>query len=168
MNVYVGEIRMLAGRVIPANWLICDGREVSQTKYKMLYSVIGTTYGGGTGTFALPDLRGRVPVGEGTYPALSTRQLGQTGGSETVELLVSQMPTHSHTAHAGSASANSTDPTNRYYASGATLFTSSSDGSRFAADALSAFGENAAHENMQPYLAINFIICAVGLWPDLV
>ena len=110
MEPMIGEIRLFAGNFVPKNWAFCDGQLLPIDQHKTLFSIIGTTYGGdGTTTFALPDLRGRVPVHAGTGAGLSTRKIGQKSGTETNSLTINQLPAHSHaTKTAGLVSLSST------------------------------------------------------------
>ena len=101
---YIGEIRMFGGNFAPLGWAFCDGQLLAIAQNDALFSLIGTTYGGdGQSTFALPDLRGRIPIHQGQGPLLTPRQIGETGGSETVTLTPAQLPTHTHRLASGSA-----------------------------------------------------------------
>ena len=105
---YIGVIKIFAGNFAPVNFFFCNGQELPISQYQTLYSIIGTTYGGnGTTTFKLPDLRGRVPLSAGSAPGASTYPLGNSGGTETVTLSISQMPTHNHSANTQSISTSS-------------------------------------------------------------
>ena len=113
MDPYIGEIRLFAGNYAPENWAICDGAQVAVNDYQALYALIGTTYGGnGTTSFALPDLRGRVPIGQGQAPNVTARTLGQIGGTEKVSLNVGQLPPHNHQILATSTAATTSTPGN--------------------------------------------------------
>jgi microcystin-dependent protein len=164
---FIGEIRMFAGAVPPSGWLFCEGQLLQISQYDAFYNLIGTTYGGdGQTTFALPDLRGRVPlhVGGGGSGYL----LGQLGGSEQVTLNVNQLPSHSHSELAGSALGTSDDPTGRLparQAAGVPVYSPTSNSSLPAA-ALLAAGGTAGHENMQPCLGIHFMISPNGIYPS--
>jgi microcystin-dependent protein len=98
MDGYVGTIILWAGNWLPQNWLLCDGSRIPVAQYQVLYSIIGNTYGGDTTTFALPDLRGRVPVGTGQTPVVRSYALGQQAGSDNVALTLSNLPPHNHSA----------------------------------------------------------------------
>lgn len=200
---YIGVIKIFAGHFAPQNFFFCNGQELPISQFQSLYSIIGITYGGnGTTTFKLPDLRGRVPLSAGSAPGVSTYTLGNFGGTETVTLSISQMPTHNHiantqsvstsslgisaTVNAGTAGTPTNNPTGAYWgqspASGpsqAQDYTNSKNVT-MATDAVQVQlsgtipatpvtvennGGNAAHENRQPYLAINYIICHTGLYP---
>jgi len=161
---YVGEIRMFAGNFAPSNWMFCEGQLLSIADNDALFNLIGTTYGGdGQTTFALPDLRGRAPVHAGT-----THQLGQWDGTEAVTLIASQMPAHAHSAAASSALGDNSNPSGRVPARN-TLGAPHYDGginTALAAGALQSTGGSQPHANMQPYLAINFIISLYGVFPS--
>ena len=161
---YVGEIRMFAGDFAPVGWFFCQGQLLPISGYEALFSLIGTTYGGnGSSTFGLPDLRGRAPMHAG--PGFT---LGQLGGTESVTLSSSQMPSHTHAAGASSLVATSDQPGGRVpavNAAGVPMFAATADTSLAAAALLSAGGSQ-AHNNMQPSLAIQFIIAYSGIYPS--
>lgn len=168
---YVGEILLFAGNFAPVGWAFCDGRLLSIAEYETLFALIGTTYGGdGQSTFALPDLRGRVPIHQGQGPGLSPRVIGQTGGVEQVSLTPSQLPAHRHALRASSATASSSAGV-----SGSLLATPASTklygitpggGSVMAVSALSASGNSQPHNNMAPSLGLNHIISLFGVFPS--
>jgi microcystin-dependent protein len=133
-----------------------------------LFSLLGTTYGGdGRITFALPDLRGRVPVGFGQGTGLTTRDLGQTGGAEQVALTVDQMPAHSHTANASSASADSTSPAGNLLAVSKSkeIYSTAGASATLNPAAIGSAGGGQPHENMPPFLTLNCIIALEGIFP---
>lgn len=175
---FVGEIRLFAGRTAPRDWAICNGQTLNISEYNALYSLIGTTYGGdGATTFALPDFRGRIPVGQGTGTGLTARTLGQTGGSETVTLNASQWAAHNHTfntlAADATAGALTSGGTNQGLARGANtarsyLNNSASSPTATTLDAVSygSAGGGQPHNNMMPSLALNYIIALNGLYPQ--
>lgn len=166
---YIGEIRMFPGNFAPTGWLFCDGSLVSISDYDTLFNLIGTTYGGdGQQTFALPDLRGRVPVHMGQGPGLSNLPIGLTGGVETATLAVSQIPSHTHALTGSTSAATSTGPTNAVWGawSDGQYATAPTDGTRLAVDALTPVGGSQPHENMPPFLAVNFIISMFGIYPS--
>lgn len=161
---FLGEIRMFCGWYEPYGWRFCDGRMLDIATYDALFSLIGTTYGGdGVTTFALPDLRGRVPV------QAYTVQLGEFGGQETVTLGPMQIPAHSHTLNGSSALGDSADPTTRVPAKngfGAPHYGSGID-TTLAPAALATNGAFQPHENMMPSLCVHFIICIQdGIYPS--
>ncbi len=167
-NPYVGEIRLFAGNFAPAGWMFCDGTVLSISEYYVLFYLIGTTYGGdGLNTFALPDLRSRVPIHMGQGVGLSNRVLAQKGGTETVTLTGSQIPAHTHVAQANSNNGTATTPTGNVWAA-------SADFSQYAMGTtgimnpggVSSTGGSQPHDNMLPYLSINFIISMLGIFPS--
>jgi len=162
---YIGEIRLFAGDFAPVGWQLCNGQVLTITPdTEPLYQLIGTTYGGdGITTFALPDLRGRVPVHVGTGFAQ-----GQTGGVETVTLQTLHVPAHNHVPMASSGLADSDAPAGRVparNAAGAPHYGGTIDAS-LAATAVQSTGGSQPHENMQPWLGINFIISMNGIFPS--
>jgi microcystin-dependent protein len=154
---------MFAGNFAPVGWAICDGSTVPISQNDALYSLIGTTYGGdGQTTFALPDLRGRAPMHKSTtYP------IGSMGGAEEVTLVATQMPAHTHTAQATSAAGASASPANAVWAAAAypAFSDQQAPNAAMSAQAISAAGGSQPHENMMPFLAINFIIATAGIYP---
>lgn len=167
---YIGEIRMFAGTFAPQGWAFCDGSLVSIAEYESLFNLIGTTYGGdGQSTFALPDLRGRVPIHQGTGPGLSTHTIGEMGGTESVTLMTSQMPVHNHAAMANNAGGNADTPANNFW-SASTTTTQYVPGSEantgMGASAIVYAGGNQPHDNMLPFTAISFIISLYGIYPS--
>jgi microcystin-dependent protein len=161
---YVGEIRTFAGNFAPVGWAFCDGALLPISGNDTLFQLIGTTYGGdGQSTFALPDLRGRAPVHAGT-----SWVLGQSGGVENVTLTANQIPAHTHSAAAYSLPGDASDPAGRVparNAAGAPHYGSAIN-TTLAAGALQEAGGSQSHTNMQPYLAINFIISLFGVYPS--
>ncbi len=166
---FVAEIRIFAGNFAPRSWAFCNGQLLPVSQNTALFSLIGTTYGGdGRSTTALPNLQGRVPMHPGRGPGLTSQRLGQRGGTETVTLSEAQMPNHTHTAHGTGESANQRDPTNHLPATGGgrgtNLYVNSTTTGAF--DRLENTGGSQAHNNMQPFLAMNFIIALQGLYPS--
>ncbi len=168
---YIGQISIVGFNFAPRNWAFCNGQLLSIAQNTALFSILGTTYGGnGSTTFALPNMQGRAPMHPGTGAGLAT-SLGQTGGSESVTLLASQMPTHTHTASAtphacSTAPGTSNDPAGRF--AGITqrpLYTENANGSLAPVTATAVAGSSQAHENRQPFLAMNFIIAQFGIYP---
>jgi microcystin-dependent protein len=173
---FIGEIRLFAGTYAPAGWAICDGSAIAIDAQQALYMLIGTTYGGdGMTTFALPDLRGQVPVGIGQGNGLSnTYALGTDVGGNGVALSAAQMPEHTHAISVSSASATTNIPgetvTFAAVATGSlfyvdTSFSTPIGSANFAAAAISMAGSNAPHANIMSSLGINFIICMSGIFP---
>jgi len=161
---YVGEIRMFAGNFAPAGWMFCEGQLLPISEYETLFNLIGTTYGGdGQSTFALPDLRGRVPIHFGNGFTLA-----ETGGVETVTLTVSQIPTHSHPFLATTNFSNNADPTNRVLAqlTVGQLYFSAAGNSPLSPNSMTSTGGSQPHDNFQPYLCVDFIISLFGIFPS--
>jgi len=169
---FIAEIRIFAGNFAPRSWAFCDGQLLPISQNTALFSLIGTTYGGdGRSTTALPNLQGRAPMHPGRGPGLTARRLGERVGVETVTLTEAQIPSHSHTARAESASGSTDTPSNTA-AIAATGFDSlyQSDTTDnlvdLASETLSTTGGGQAHTNIQPLLTLNFIIALQGLYPS--
>lgn len=172
---YVGEIRMFAfgTRGAPNGWHACDGSLLPISENETLFSLIGTTYGGnGEFTFAVPDLRGRLPIHQGTGPGLSLYVLSQQGGAETVTLLPTQMPAHTHTAVATSAAATSTVPGSTLLpgaVSGDSFYVNTTTGNTavtMSAQAVTIAGGNQPHENCMPTMTVQYCIALFGIFPS--
>ena len=175
---FLGEIRMFAGNFNPKAWAECNGQVLPIAQNQALFSLLGTTYGGnGVTTFALPDLRGRLPMNWGNGPGLSNYVLGQTTGTETVTLTVAQIPAHTHTLTPGCNNAvGGTDSPSAVGAFPATQNLGESAYAMYAAAAdknsnmlgapTSTTGGSQPHENRQPGLVVMFIICIQGLFPS--
>lgn len=169
---FLGQITMFAGNYAPRNWAYCDGQILDTSQQDTLFSLIGTNYGGnGTTTFALPDMRGRVPIHQGTGPGLSQRLIGEKGGSERVTLSVNQIPFHNHPLQASTQNANSNAPTGNVLAKPENennkIFDNNSNTyTTMDSDAVSFSGGSKAHSNIAPYLGVHFIIALVGIYPS--
>ena len=167
---FIGEIRMFAGNFAPNGWAFCWGQLQSISENDALFALIGTTYGGdGQTTFALPDLRGRIPVGQGQGPGLSNRIVGQQYGTEDVTLLSSQMPAHTHTLLASGTAATASSPAGAVLAAqsmDAVFISGTAPTAVMRADLVAPDGGNQAHDNMAPYLCLNFIIALFGIFPS--
>jgi microcystin-dependent protein len=168
---YVGEIRMFGGNFAPLNWAFCNGQLLPISEFETLFNLIGTTYGGdGQETFAVPDLRGRSIIHQGTGPGLSTYVIGQSAGTESVTLTLNQLPQHQHVPLAVNSPGNSATPTNGYWSqlnSGQNAFSTTPTGAvAMAAGAIGQAGGNQPHENRPPVLAISFIISMFGIFPS--
>ena len=170
---FVGEIRPFAGTFAPRNWHFCDGALLPISQYDVLFSLLGTNFGGdGRNTFALPDLLGRVAIGEGQGPGLSHRPLGQKMGAETVTLSSTQLPNHSHEFVASTSASNTASANGAYFgATGAdTIYhnEASSAGSAevMAPNTVGNTGGNRSHDNVMPSLATNYIISLFGIYPS--
>jgi microcystin-dependent protein len=161
---------MFGGSFAPAGWMTCDGQLLPISEYEILFNLIGTTYGGdGQSTFALPNLAGRVPVHMGTNSSTgSSYTIGEMAGVQSVTLTTQQIPTHTHTpiADSAQASTNQTTPQNMYYGTtAATKIYSTKTTSLQTMLTLPTSGGSQPHENMQPYLALTFIISLFGVFP---
>lgn len=166
---YVGEIRMFAGNFAPAGWMFCEGQLLPISEYETLFNLIGTTYGGdGQSTFALPDLRGRVPIHQGQGPGLSARALAETGGVEQVTLTASQIPSHSHPFLATGDIGAGTSPSAAVLAQSPNIkmYTGSTPAALLHPAAVSSVGGSQPHTNFQPYLCVDFIISLFGIFPS--
>lgn len=168
---FIGQICTFGFNFAPRNYATCDGQLLSIAQNTALFSLLGTTYGGdGRVTFALPDLRGRVALHQGQGPGLSQRVMGEESGSESVTLISSQMPMHNHTVGALSTNGNLKSPTNNVPASvqgtNTNIYAANSDGSTMKATMIGLSGGNQPHNNMQPYLVINFCIALQGIFPS--
>jgi microcystin-dependent protein len=166
---YIGSISLVPYNFAPVDTFPCDGRLLPISGYETLFNLIGTTYGGdGEETFALPDLRGRVVIGQGQGPGTSNYTIGQTGGEETVTLTLSQIPAHTHTAMASKSNGDTASPAGAYWAPRARtlLFSNSGSLTPIAPQALATTGGNQPHDNLKPYLAMTYVIWAFGIYPS--
>lgn len=172
---FIGEIRLVAFNYAPQGWALCNGQILSIVQFQALYALLGVTYGGnGSSTFALPNLQSRVVVGAGQGLGLSSYPLGQAGGAESVTLLASNMPMHTHalTIAANSTAGETNDPTNAYpglgndSAGGAASVYSKTKGTvSMAPQNTGVAGGNAPVSLVQPYIALNYIIALEGIYP---
>ncbi len=161
---YVGEIRMFAGNFAPAGWALCEGQLLPISENETLFNLIGTTYGGdGQSTFALPDLRGRLPVHNG-----SGFVLAETGGVEEVTLTTNQIPGHTHALAGTTSIASDINPAGRIPAQASTYdpYQTENANSPMAPQSISGIGGSQPHSNFQPYLCLNFIISLFGIFPS--
>ena len=160
---YVGEVRMFAGNFAPAGWEFCSGQLLPISENEVLFQLIGTTYGGdGQSTFALPDLRGRLPLHQGNGIILA-----ETGGAEEITLTVAQMPAHSHPMQASSGAASGRSPQGAVLAQAqGDVYASSFAALQMGLQAIGSVGGSQPHTNMQPYLCVNFIISLFGIFPS--
>lgn len=161
---YVGEIRMFAGNFAPAGWMFCEGQLLPISENETLFQLIGTTYGGdGQSTFALPDLRGRLPIHQGNGFILA-----QTGGAEAITLTVPQLPAHSHPLLASTSAANDSNPAGNVAAQASSFFPylNAPPTTPMAASSIAATGGSQPHTNFQPYLCVDFIISLFGIFPS--
>ena len=195
MEGTIGEIRLFGGNFAPRTWALCEGQLLSISQNTALFSILGTTYGGdGRTTFALPDLRGRVPIGAGTGPGLSTRVLGARLGEQTVTLNVTEIPSHFHYAqltppgYKGTVTpkalngkgSQTSDPTDAFMADATSDIYSSTtnvemgespvevtvDPAHPGSVAVGNTGGSQSHDNMQPSLVLHYIICLQGVFPS--
>jgi microcystin-dependent protein len=163
---FIAEIRIFAGNFAPRGWSFCDGQLLPISQNTALFSLIGTTYGGdGRTTTALPNLKGRAPMHAGRGPGLTPRSLGQRGGVETVTLSEAQTPSHTHTMVGNDEDPDQTSPVGGFLAAGTNMYHTTADTTLASSTLPSAFSAG-AHNNMQPYLAINFIIALQGTYPS--
>lgn len=167
---FVAEIRIFPFNFAPKGWAWCDGQLMPLSQNTALFSLLGTTYGGnGKSNFALPDLQGRAPMHPGQGPGLSLHDLGETGGSETVTLLESEMPAHSHGLRAAVDPANAQIPgptlSLSRSAGGSAYSTTTSGLTSMAPQVLTPAGGDQPHNNMQPYLTCYFCIALQGVFP---
>ncbi len=169
MDVFLGTVRLVGFNFAPVDWALCQGQALPIAQNPALFSLLGTYFGGdGVNTFNLPDLRGRIALGQGQGPGLSSCVMGQTGGQETVTLNGQQVPTHTHTLMA-SATATTPNP-----GPGLALGTppaavkiyGTASPTPLAFSSIGSFGSGTAHENRQPYLALNYIIALQGIFPS--
>lgn len=165
---FIGEIRMFAGNFAPRGWQFCQGQLLSIAQNSALFSILGTTYGGnGMTTFALPDLRGRVPLGPGQGLGLSPRTLGEQGGVETVTLISTQIPAHTHALNASSATPTTADPGGALLPTGASrIYAGGAPSAQLSPTSIGVAGGSQPHQNMQPFLAMNYIIAVEGIYPS--
>lgn len=161
---YVGEIRMFAGNFAPAGWMFCEGQLLPISENETLFQLIGTTYGGdGESTFALPDLRGRVPIHQGNGFILA-----ETGGAEEITLTINQIPAHSHPFLATLNPGGTTNPQPNLTANSPNvgLYIEDVATTNMSPQAIGPVGGSQPHTNFQPYLCINFIISLFGIFPS--
>lgn len=163
---FVAEIRIFPFNFAPKGWAFCDGQLMPISQNTALFSLLGTTYGGdGKSTFALPDLQGSAPLFWGQGPGLSLYDQGQIGGSESVTLLDSEMPAHSHTARGSTDDDDSTLPAGNSYGQLSVAYTTAAGLGAMAPQTLSPAGGSLPHNNMMPYLTLNFCIALQGVFP---
>jgi len=161
---YVGEIRMFGGNFAPAGWMFCEGQLLPISENETLFNLIGTTYGGdGQSTFALPDLRGRLPIHQGNGFTLA-----ETGGAEEITLTVQQIPLHTHPMQASADPASTANVQNNVIATpaSATPFSINNATIQLAPSSITTDGGSQPHTNFQPYLCVDFIISLFGLFPS--
>ncbi|MHC2619289.1 microcystin-dependent protein [Bradyrhizobium huanghuaihaiense] len=169
---FVGEIRLFGFPRVPTGWFACNGQAMSISQYQVLYTVIGTTYGGdGVNTFNLPDLRGRVAIGQGQGTGFPFYVLGQIGGEETHTLVEGEMPTHSHALMSSTGTGETSEPGQTVHlatASTGNLYAPTADAAPYAtmAACVTPAGNSIGHDNMMPSVVANYCICNDGLFPS--
>lgn len=166
---YIGEIRMFAGNFAPAGWSFCDGQLMPISENDALFTLIGTTYGGdGQETFALPNLQSRIPIHQGTGPSGVTYQIAEAAGTESETLTLQQIPVHNHPLLASMGTGTQNSPAGEVLASGSSvsIFRPQAPTQPLAAQTLNPAGGSQPHENMVPFVCINFIISLFGIFPQ--
>jgi len=178
MDPFVAEIRIFPFNFPPKGWAFCDGQILPLSQNTALFSLLGTTYGGdGKSNFALPNLQGRLAMHSGQGPGLSLQDLGESAGTETVTLLQSEIPSHTHFLNADANAATAGSPTGGAYAEGqwnaggtsgvVNFFTTSAPDTALAPTAINFAGGGQPHNNLMPYLTLNFCIALQGIFPSL-
>jgi microcystin-dependent protein len=165
---FVAEIRIFPFNFAPKGWAFCDGQLLPLSQNTALFSLLGTTYGGnGKSNFALPDCQGNTAMHPGQGPGLSLHDLGETGGSETVSLLESEIPSHSHSLNASLSDGLFTQPPQQLFAQGVgvNIWGTTAPNVQLADTAIAPAGGDQPHNNMQPYLTLNFCIALQGVFP---
>ncbi|MEO8334725.1 MAG: tail fiber protein [bacterium] len=167
---YVGEIRMFGGNFAPNGWMLCQGQTLPISENDVLFQLIGTTYGGdGQETFNLPNLASRVPIHMGTGPQGTTYQIGEMAGTEQETLSAQQVPSHTHPLTASTAAGSAPNPIGNALSAtsgGIALYYEGAVDSNMNAAAIGPVGGSQPHENVQPFLCINFIIALFGVFPS--
>ncbi len=173
METFLGSLLLVPYNFAPQGWALCNGQLLPISQNTALFSLLGTTYGGdGVSNFALPDLRGRVPISSGQGPGLQPYALGQSGGAETATLTAHQLPSHSHNLHAVSGAGNNSNPANRFLADspGGTvntgIYSSSQPNATLNPSAISPTGGGQPVDIRSPYLTFNWIIALQGVYPS--
>lgn len=166
---FTGEIKIFGGNFAILGYAFCDGQLMSIAENDALFSLIGTTYGGdGQTTFGLPDLRGRLPVHYGSGPGLTPRSMGEMSGTETVTINTNQMPSHNHAVIADSNNGGSGNPQNNIVAASAVglPYLPAQPNNQMGNQSIGQAGGSQPHDNMMPYLCVNFIISLYGMFPS--
>lgn len=169
MDPYLGEIRMFGGNFAPQGWALCNGQLLPISENDALFALIGTTYGGdGQTTFALPDLQGRVFIHQGTNPRTGTTyDMGEQSGTENVTLLTPQLPNHSHVVVGQKENGSAETPNGNYFAQSTNAtYSTNAPNATMASGLVVPAGGGQPHDNMMPYLAVNFIIALQGIFPS--
>jgi microcystin-dependent protein len=167
---FVGQLKMFAGNFAPVGWVLCDGSLLPISQNDVLYSLLGTSYGGdGQTTFGVPDLRGRVPIAPGTDSAGNVYVAGSMGGSEGVILTGANLPPHNHTFAAANAVGTASTPGGNYLAGtpdGVFIYKAANPTGNQNAGTIGSSPGGMPHENRQPYIAVNYIIATAGIYPS--
>ena len=170
MEPFIGEITMFGGNFAPRGWAFCDGQLLAISSNEALFSLLGTIYGGdGRTTFGLPELRGRIPLHQGTGPGLSQRRIGLRSGSEGVTLTPSQLPSHTHTVSASGFAGDSNSPFGNFRAQSDNVRafrTDSPPNATLNNATVSNTGNGQSHTNLMPTQSVNFIIALFGTYPS--
>lgn len=168
MDQYIGEIRIFGGDYAPRGWAFCDGQEIPISQNEALFSLIGNRYGGDAQvTFALPDLRGRIPLSQGANPSNGTSYiLGAKGGTEKVTLITPELATHSHGVSAQSTDGSTVNPEGQVWAKGVRQFSNAEPNETMHPDSITSTGGSQAHDNVMPYLVVSYIIALEGIYPS--
>ncbi len=165
MDSFLGEIRLVPFNFAPQGWAFCAGQLLHINQNQALFSLLGTSYGGdGLTTFALPDLRGRVPVGAGQSATGTDYELGSTGGEESIKLTAAQLPAHSHRVRASTGASTTSNPSNGLPANGGAY--TATRNTMMGADMIGRSGGGRPHDNRQPYVTLNYIIALQGIFPS--
>ena len=166
---FIGEIRMFGGNFPPVGWMFCDGQTIPISENDALFILIGTTYGGdGEETFNLPNLQSRIPIHQGTGAGGVTRQMGETGGTESVTLTTQQIPIHNHALLASTDTGTAINPLGGILGAGASvqIFRPAAGNSAANSQSITPVGGNQPHDNMHPFLCVNYIISLFGIFPS--
>lgn len=167
MDPFLGEIRPLPFNFAPTGWAFCQGQLIPISQNTALFSLLGTYYGGnGTSTFALPNFQGRVGINQGQGPGLSPYSIGEVGGSASVSLTIAQMPSHSHTMGASSVAGSINLPSGKFPAKTLKNTYAPSANANFEPSAVTFDGGGQPHNNMQPFLVLNYCIATQGVFPS--
>lgn len=165
---FIGEIRMFAGNFAPRGWAFCDGQLLAVSEHDALFSLFGTIYGGdGRTTFGLPELRGRIPIHAGSGPGLSPRTLGAKSGTENETIVSNTMPSHTHAWRTTTGAAQNASPIGAMLAKpAANVYETIDPTDSMAADMVQPTGGSQSHDNVMPYLCVNFIVALQGIYPS--
>jgi microcystin-dependent protein len=166
LEPFLGQLALVPYNFAPKGWALCNGQLLPINQNQALFSLLGTNFGGdGRTTFALPDLRGRVPISSGQGPDLENYNLGQAGGTELVSLTAAQMPSHRHALNVHNGTSDQTNPAGNRLAKGS-VYTNKPANATAASLVVGRSGSGQPHENRQPYLTLNWIIALEGIYPS--